>query len=143
MACFDLGGEQPPRRRHIQEELGIQSYWRTGRRIDLADRTKTVLDLNKFTESAAAASPCVPDQESCFSHPTAEMIQVFSLRLAKPPVSISSDSGGWYGYIAARDWTKKKKEAPVEVERLGGVLPVFFLALFSKDFLKYAPGRKI
>jgi hypothetical protein len=56
-------------------------YWRPGRRIDLADRTETVLDMNKFSE--AASSPCFPDQECCLDHPTAEMIQVFSLRLAK------------------------------------------------------------
>jgi hypothetical protein len=54
-------------------------YWRPGRRIDLADRTETVLDMNKFSE--AASSPCFPDQECCLDHPTAEMIQVFSLRL--------------------------------------------------------------
>lgn len=72
-------------------------YWRPGSRFDFADRTETVLDLKKFSE----VSPCFPDQECCLEHPASKMIQIFSLRLAKTP--ISSGLMLLYGYLAARD----------------------------------------
>ncbi|CAN6363455.1 unnamed protein product [Urochloa humidicola] len=55
-------------------------------------------ELEKFTGSM----PCHPDKENCDIYVTNEMIQIFSLRLAKAPVS--SRSIQVYGYLAARDY---------------------------------------
>lgn len=59
--------------------------------------SEAVLDLKKFSE----VSPCFPDQECCLEHPANEMIQIFSLRLAKTP--IRSGLMLLYGYLVVRD----------------------------------------
>lgn len=44
---------------------------------------------------------CYPDQDNCNRHVSSQMIQIFSLSLAKTP--INSGSIQLYGYMAARD----------------------------------------
>ncbi|CAO2170312.1 unnamed protein product [Urochloa humidicola] len=73
-------------------------FWGQGCPINLADRTETALELEKFSK----AFPCYPDQENCVMHLPTEMIQIFSLMLAKTP--INSGSIQLYGYLAVRDY---------------------------------------
>ncbi|TVU33140.1 hypothetical protein EJB05_24926 [Eragrostis curvula] len=56
-----------------------------------------VLELKKLS----MVYPCHPDHENCVRHGPSELIQVFSLSLAKTP--INSVSVQLYGYMAARD----------------------------------------
>jgi len=72
-------------------------YWGQGCPYNLADRTETMFDHKRF-----AKVPCFPEPECCVEHFSNEMVQIFSLMLAKTP--IKSDSIQMYGYFAARDY---------------------------------------
>ncbi|TVU34380.1 hypothetical protein EJB05_16212 [Eragrostis curvula] len=65
--------------------------------MDMSDRNETVSELKMLS----TAYPCDPDQENCIRHVPFQMVHVFSLSLAKTPVS--STSVQLYGYMAARD----------------------------------------
>jgi hypothetical protein len=54
----------------------------------------------------AAATNCHPDPDSCYCHVQYEMMQIFSLKLAK--ASVKSGLIQLYGYIAARDYLDSK-----------------------------------
>ncbi|KAK3138520.1 hypothetical protein QOZ80_5AG0370000 [Eleusine coracana subsp. coracana] len=71
--------------------------WKQWYAMDIADRNETVCELSKLPRDF----DCYPDQENCIYHGPSEMIQIFSLRLAKTP--INSASIQLYGYMAARD----------------------------------------
>ena len=49
----------------------------------------------------AATTNCLPDPDNCYYHVPCQMMQIFSLKLAK--ASINSGLIQLYGYIAARD----------------------------------------
>ncbi|KAK3159637.1 hypothetical protein QOZ80_1BG0049190 [Eleusine coracana subsp. coracana] len=71
--------------------------WKEWYGVDIADRNETVSEIRKLSRDL----DCYPDQENCICHGPSEMIQIFSLSLAKAP--ISSGSVQLYGYMAARD----------------------------------------
>ncbi|WVZ85697.1 hypothetical protein U9M48_032592 [Paspalum notatum var. saurae] len=64
---------------------------------DIADRNETRLEPMMFSK----ATRCLPDPEHCSLHYPEDMIQFFSVRLSKSP--ISNGPTQVYGYIAARD----------------------------------------
>ncbi|CAL5065261.1 unnamed protein product [Urochloa decumbens] len=64
--------------------------------VHMDDRNETVSELEKRSKG-----PCLPHEEYCVRHLPCPMIQIFSLRLAKAPVS--SGSIQLYGYMATRD----------------------------------------
>ena len=55
-----------------------------------------------FDHKRFAKVPCFPEPECCVEHFSNEMVQIFSLMLAKTP--IKSDSIQMYGYFAARNY---------------------------------------
>ncbi|CAL4963149.1 unnamed protein product [Urochloa decumbens] len=94
-------------------------FWGQGCPVNLADRTETALELENFSK----ALPCYPDQENCMMHLPDEMIQIFSLMLAKTP--INSGSIQLYGYLAVRDYMdghlnyvfNRRRDNPVVVQQ--------------------------
>ncbi|TVU44705.1 hypothetical protein EJB05_04156, partial [Eragrostis curvula] len=72
--------------------------WEEAYSMDIADRDETVLERRK---KLSTNFDCYPDQETCICHGPDDMIQIFSLSLAKTP--INSGPIQLYGYMAARD----------------------------------------
>ncbi|CAL4918905.1 unnamed protein product [Urochloa decumbens] len=68
--------------------------------IDIADRKETGSG-REVQQVQPDAVHCYPDQENCICHRSSDMMQIFSLRLAKTPNN--SGSAQLYGYVAARD----------------------------------------
>ncbi|KAG2628535.1 hypothetical protein PVAP13_3KG249354 [Panicum virgatum] len=106
-------------------------YWGQGCPYNLADRTEIVILTDIYASSTnlnldhtctnlssgdypthtqihvgiifrEIIVPCFPEPECCVEHFSNEMVQIFSLMLAKTP--IKSDSIQMYGYFAARDY---------------------------------------
>lgn len=71
-----------------------------------------------------AATNCHPGPHNCYYHVPYEMMQIFSLKLAK--ASINSGLIQLYGYIAARDYLDSKlnyvfnrsREDPITVQQV-------------------------
>ncbi|KAJ1277672.1 hypothetical protein BS78_04G021600 [Paspalum vaginatum] len=74
---------------------GTQEGWKRTYRI--ADRSETRLEATMFSDPIG----CIIHDGTCMSHRTCDMLQIFSLRLAK----ITAEHGfvELYGYIAVRD----------------------------------------
>uniref|UniRef100_A0A0E0L0Y8 DUF6598 domain-containing protein n=1 Tax=Oryza punctata TaxID=4537 RepID=A0A0E0L0Y8_ORYPU len=74
------------------------NFWKSDQCIDVTNRDETQLEPMRFT---VATNDCYIDAQDCLGHLTCDMLQIFSLNLAK--TTIKSGPIQLYGYIAARD----------------------------------------
>uniref|UniRef100_A0A0D9V2V1 DUF6598 domain-containing protein n=1 Tax=Leersia perrieri TaxID=77586 RepID=A0A0D9V2V1_9ORYZ len=82
----------------IMESDPTAEVYQPAKNYPLSCHRDAQLELMRFT---VATDDCFRDSEVCQTHLPCEMVQIFSLKLAKTP--IKSDPIQLYGYIAARD----------------------------------------